>query len=236
MTIENLNSWQWQWHWTAMFTNVCCWDYLNPHTAVWRDTSSWSLGLSIISPKKCGRSSNPVWEKCHRGRAGGRAGAGAAVQKDPFIPIRRVRCRPQRNPMEPDTIHTILSSPNPRDIHLQIHQELGRSIYTCKLLSWVLKFLLISSQLNLGSSSCNTQVPQKWDFQENRKSCYHRWRWGGDGCKCWSGFAKYLSFVASILLRCSEFDIGSARNATYRHQLEGKQAQISGWIFIIWAT
>ena len=117
--------------------------------------------MPFISPQKCGRSSNHVWEKWWRGRAGGRAGAGAAVQKDPFIPIRRVRCRPQRNPMEPDTIHTILSSPNPRDIHLQIHQELGRSIYTCKLLSWVLKFLLISSQLNLGSSSCNTQVPQK---------------------------------------------------------------------------
>ena len=214
-------------------------------TAVWRDTNVaaseqnshpghiWAKN-AFHQPQNMWEIFGPnhVWEKWPRGRAG----AGAAVQKDPFIPIRRVRCRPQRNPMEPDTIHTILSSPNPRDIHLQIHQELERSIYTCKLLSWVSKFLLISSQLNLGSSSCNTQVPQKWDFQENRKSCYHRWRWGGDGCKCWSGFAKYLSFVASILLRCSEFDIGSARNATYRHQLEGKQAQISGWIFIIWAT
>ena len=62
-------------------------------------------------------------------------------------------------------------------------------------------FADIIAQLNLVCSSCGTQVPlnagQKWDFQENRKSCalmdgLSR----GDGFKCWSGFAKFLSFVA----------------------------------------
>ena len=47
----------------------------------------------------------------------------AAVQKDPFIPIRRVRCPTQRNPMELNTIYTTLSSPPPWDINLRNHHE-----------------------------------------------------------------------------------------------------------------
>ena len=103
---------------------------------------------------------NHVWEKWQRGRGW----AGAPVQKDPFIPIRRVRCPTQRNPMEPNTIYTILSSPPPRDIHLQINQKLDWHIYVCKLLSWVLKtldnFAHNIAQLNLGCCSCGTQVLQ----------------------------------------------------------------------------
>ena len=48
---------------------------------------------------------------------------GAAVQKDPFIPIRRVRCPTQRNPVELNTIYTTLSSPPPWDINLRNHHE-----------------------------------------------------------------------------------------------------------------
>ena len=56
-------------------------------------------------------------------------------------------------------------------------------------------------------------------------------RWGG--CKCWrSGFAKFLSFVATILLRCSQSDIGceecylSPSKKTYHHQPERKHISV----------
>ena len=81
---------------------------------------------------------------------------GAAVQKDPFIPIRRVRCPTQRNPVELNTIYTTLSSPPPWDINLRNHQEQAYNMPTMKILvKYGRKFL---------RSSC----PSKLNVEENR--------------------------------------------------------------------
>ena len=91
--------------------------------------------------------SNHVWEKfpspgqkylllksCVGERAAWELLVWAAVQKDPFIPIRRVRCPTQRNPVELNTIYTTLSSPPPWDINLRNHQEQAFNMPSIKIL------------------------------------------------------------------------------------------------------
>ena len=100
--------------------------------------------------------------------------------------------------------------------------------------------------------TCGKQLDlQLWRgiFMKNRISGSWRWdgswvmdgscsaRWGG--CKCWrSGFAKFLSFVATILLRCSQSDIGceecylSPSKKTYHHQPERKHISSGGCFHI----
>ena len=119
----------------------------------------------------------------------------AAVQKDPFIPIRRVRCPTQRNPVELNTIYTTLSSPPPWDINLRNHQEQAYNMPTMKILvKYGRKFL---------RSSC----PSKTGY-----SC----RWRCNGCKCWSGFTKYFSFVARF--SSGDWNLTSVVwNAAYQH-------------------
>ena len=104
-----------------------------------------------------------------------------------------------------------------------------------KLLSPLLKIWWYCRNLILASAELwqATRSPTlTWNFHEKQDirlmdlrwvmhhgSCSWRWdgswvmdgscsaRWGG--CKCWrSGFAKFLSFVATILLPCSQSDIG----------------------------
>ena len=90
-----------------------------------------------------------------------------------------------------------------------------------KLLSPLLKIWWYCRNLILASAELwqATRSPTlTWNFHEKQDIMLMevRWvmhhgscsaRWGG--CKCWrSGFAKFLSFVATILLRCSQSDIG----------------------------